>query len=135
MEELPEFFYQLVGYQGDRRIVLGIKLLLTVVRPGELRYAEPCHFDLVKGVWNVPPEKVKQLQRLTLLLPKGSVPPFVVPLPKQAMNYWRNSTYRMGLTEQISLHSLRYAFTQEQVDQYLKQGYSEQEALTKTSMD
>ena len=51
------------------------------------------------------------------------------------MNYWRNSTYRMGLTEQISPHSLRYAFTQEQVDQYLKQGYSEQEALAKATMD
>lgn len=64
---------------------MGIKLLLTAVRPGELRYAEPCHFDLVKGVWTVPPEQVKQLQRLALLLPKGSVPPFVVPLPKQAI--------------------------------------------------
>ncbi|WP_392562173.1 integrase domain-containing protein [Orbus sturtevantii] len=54
---------------------------------------------------------------------------------KQAMNYWRNSTYRLGLTGQISPHSLRYAFTQEQVDQYLQQGYSEQEALAKASMD
>lgn len=54
---------------------------------------------------------------------------------KQAMNYWRNSTYRLGLTGQISPHSLRYAFTQEQVDQYLTQGYSEQEALAKASMD
>lgn len=57
------------------------------------------------------------------------------PSLKQAMNYWRNSTYRLGLTGQISPHSLRYAFTQEQVDQYLKQGYSEQEALAKVSMD
>lgn len=54
---------------------------------------------------------------------------------KQAMNYWRNSTYRLGLTGQISPHSLRYAFTQEQLDQYLRQGYSEQEALAKVSMD
>lgn len=57
------------------------------------------------------------------------------PSLKQAMNYWRNSTYRLGLIGQISPHSLRYAFTQEQVDQYLKQGYSEQEALAKASMD
>lgn len=57
------------------------------------------------------------------------------PSLKQAMNYWRNSTYRLGLTGQISPHSLRYAFTQDQIDQYLKQGYSEQEALAKVSMD
>lgn len=54
---------------------------------------------------------------------------------KKAMNYWRNSTYRLGLTGQIAPHSLRYAFTQEQVGQYLKQSYSEQEALAKVSID
>lgn len=47
------------------------------------------------------------------------------------MNYWRNSTYQLGLTGQIAPHSLRYAFTQEQFDQYLTQGYSEQEVLAK----
>lgn len=57
------------------------------------------------------------------------------PSLKQAMNYWRNSTYRLGLTGQLSPHSLRYAFTQHQVDHYLKQGYNEQEALAKVSMD
>lgn len=51
------------------------------------------------------------------------------------MNYWRNSAYRLGLTGPISPHSLSYAFTQEQVDQYLKQGYSEEEVLAKASMD
>ncbi|WP_392558307.1 tyrosine-type recombinase/integrase [Orbus mooreae] len=86
MGDLPELLGLLSGYQGDRRIVLGIRLLLlTAVRPGELRYAEPCHFDLDKGLWNIPAEQVKQLQRLALSLPKGSVPPFVVPLPKQAI--------------------------------------------------
>lgn len=58
------------------------------------------------------------------------------PSLKLAMNYWRNSTYRLGLTGQIAPHSLRYALTQkQQVDQYLIQGYSEQEALAKASMD
>lgn len=51
------------------------------------------------------------------------------------MTYWRNSTYRLGLTGQISLHSLCYAFTQDQIDHYLKQSYSEQEAQAKMSMD
>lgn len=57
------------------------------------------------------------------------------PSLKQAMNYWRNSTYRLGLTRQISPHSLRYAFTQDQIDHYPKQGYREPEALAKVSMD
>lgn len=35
------------------------------------------------------------------------------PSLKQAMNYWRNSTYRLGLTRQMSPHSLRYTFTQD----------------------
>ncbi|XKM13297.1 integrase domain-containing protein [Orbaceae bacterium ac157xtp] len=54
---------------------------------------------------------------------------------KQAMNYWRNSTSRLGLTGEHSPHCLRYAFTQHQIDHYLKQGYSEPEALAKASMD
>lgn len=54
---------------------------------------------------------------------------------KQAMTYWRNQTSRLGLTGNISPHSLRYAFAQQQIQYYLKQGYSEPEALAKTSMD
>lgn len=42
MEELLELLSRLEDYQGDRRMVLGIKLLLlTAVRLGELRYTEP----------------------------------------------------------------------------------------------
>lgn len=57
------------------------------------------------------------------------------PSLKQAMTYWRNSTYRLGLTGQLSPHSLRYAFAQDQIDHYQKQGYSQQEALAKVSID
>jgi integrase len=60
MTELPELLYALTHYRGERRIQLGVKLLLlTAVRPGELRYAEPAHFDLDKGLWLIPPEHVK----------------------------------------------------------------------------
>lgn len=87
MGEIPELLARLKHYQGDRRIQLGVKLLLlTAVRPGELRYAEPHHFDLDTGLWNVPPEQVKQLQKLVRHAPKGKViPPFIVPLPRQAI--------------------------------------------------
>lgn len=86
-EELPCFLKALTHYQGDRRIQLGVKLLLlTAVRPGELRYAQPAHFDLEAGLWKIPPEHVKQLQKLVRHAPKGSqIPPFIVPLPTQAI--------------------------------------------------
>ena len=41
----------------------------------------------------------------------------------------------MGLTGQISAYNLHYSFNQEQIDQYLKQCYTEQKALVKVSMD
>ena len=87
MDELPELLAKLAAYQGDRRIQLGVKLLLlTAVRPGELRYAESAHFDLNNQLWNVPPEHVKQLQKLVKHAPQGAViPPFIVPLPTQAV--------------------------------------------------
>lgn len=87
MDELPALLAGLSGYQGDRRIQLGVKLLLlTGVRPGELRYAEPEHFDLEAGLWRIPPEHVKQLQKLVRFAPKGTkIPPFIVPLSMQAI--------------------------------------------------
>jgi hypothetical protein len=41
----------------------------------------------------------------------------------------------LGLTGQISAYNLHYSFNQEQIDKYLKQGYSKQKALDKASMD
>lgn len=63
-EELPAFLVRLAGYQGATQTRLGIRLLLlTGVRTGELRQASPAQFDLEKGVWCIPAEQVKQLQR------------------------------------------------------------------------
>lgn len=86
-DELPELLQALNHYQGDRRIMLGVKLLLlTAVRPGELRFSEPEQFDLDAGLWKIPPEHVKQLQKLVRHAPKGmQIPPFIVPLPTQAI--------------------------------------------------
>lgn len=87
MHELPELLTKLNHYQGDRRIQLGIQLLLlTAVRPGELRYAESCHFDLHNKLWKIPAEHVKQLQKLVKHASPGTtIPPFIVPLPQQAI--------------------------------------------------
>jgi hypothetical protein len=54
---------------------------------------------------------------------------------KQAMTYWRNHTRAIGLRGQISPHSLRYAFAQQDIIHYQQQGYSRKETLALTSMD
>ena len=54
---------------------------------------------------------------------------------RQAMNYWRAHTVRLGLTGEYSPHSLRYARAQEAMAHYLHRGYSRREALAMISMD
>lgn len=84
MDELPEFLVKLEGYQGAIQTRLGIKLLLlTGVRTGELRQAKPDQFDLEKGLWCIPAEQVKQLRKTVRY--NGSIPPYIVPLSKQAI--------------------------------------------------
>ena len=57
--------------RGEGYIQLEIKLwLLTAVRLGELRYAEPAHFDLDKGLWL---KHVKQLQKHARDLPLRAI--------------------------------------------------------------
>lgn len=48
------------GYSGHLTTKLALQLLaLTFVRPGELRRAEWCEFDLEAGVWEIAAEKMK----------------------------------------------------------------------------
>ncbi|WP_392562184.1 tyrosine-type recombinase/integrase [Orbus sturtevantii] len=84
-EDLPAFLIKLAAYQGAIQTKLGIYLLLlTGVRTGELRQATPAQFDLEKGLWCIPAEQVKQLQRS--VRHNGGIPPYVVPLSKQAIS-------------------------------------------------
>lgn len=85
MAEMPELMAKLANYQGARQTVLGLRLLLlTGVRTGELRYAEPHQFDLKAAIWRIPPEEVKQLQR-QVRTKNGKIPPYLVPLSRQAV--------------------------------------------------
>lgn len=85
MAEMSELMAKLNTYQGARQTVLGIRLLLlTGVRTGELRYAEPHQFDLKAAIWRIPPEEVKQLQR-QVRTKNGKIPPYLVPLSRQAV--------------------------------------------------
>src|SRR5699024_5858275 len=89
LPELPEMLQKLRLYKGRSvQTQLGLRLLLlTGVRTGELRLAEPEQFDLERGLWIIPPEVVKQLQdemRKASKRPQD-IPPYVVPLSLQAI--------------------------------------------------
>jgi integrase len=61
------------------------------VRTGELRRATPEQFDLERGLWIIPPGNVKQLQRRMhkLRLLETDIPPYLVPLSRQALEIVR----------------------------------------------
>lgn len=84
-DELPEFLRTLRSYPGSPISRAGVRLLLlTGVRTQELRYAAPQDFDLEAGLWRVPPDSVKQL-RSRLRTESGEIPPYIVPLSRQAI--------------------------------------------------
>jgi integrase len=88
MEQLSAFLVKLRHYGGDLNTQLGLRLLLlTGVRTGELRSAVPEQFDLERSLWIVPPENVKQLQEQMRKKNKDctEIPPYLVPLPRQAV--------------------------------------------------
>jgi integrase len=88
MEELPAFLQTLRAYGGYPETCMGLRLLLlTGVRSGELRSATPEQFDLARGLWIIPPEGVKQLQDSARKQGKRvqDLPPYIVPLPRQAI--------------------------------------------------
>ncbi|WP_052210231.1 tyrosine-type recombinase/integrase [Dickeya fangzhongdai] len=88
ISELPTFLCKLRKYSGHTNTQLGIRLLfLTGVRTGELRLATPDQFDLDRGLWLIPPEKVKQLQKSMREKRKRpqDIPPYIVPLSVQAI--------------------------------------------------
>jgi integrase len=73
-DELPEFLKKLDSYSGDPVTKLGLKLvILTFVRPGELRGARWDEFDLDQGEWRIPAERMKMRA------------PHIVPLSPQAL--------------------------------------------------
>lgn len=59
-KDLPEFLAALDAYEGDPTTVHALRLLmLTAVRPGEVRGARWSEFDLEAAVWRIPAERMK----------------------------------------------------------------------------
>jgi integrase len=78
LEEMPAFLRELQNYQGHPLTQYAVRLLmLTAVRPGELRLARWEEFDLKQALWIVPQERMKMRR------------PHSVPLPSQAIGILR----------------------------------------------
>ncbi len=74
LAELPELLEKLEAGRLSNLTRWAIRLLvLTAVRPGELRAAPWAEFDLDKATWTIPRERMKARR------------PHVVPLPRQAV--------------------------------------------------
>lgn len=73
-KQLPDFLKKLDNYEGDPITVHALKLLmLTFVRPGEMRGAAWSEFDMHKAEWRIPAERMKMRHE------------HIVPLSKQAL--------------------------------------------------
>jgi integrase len=124
-KELPDFLKAVKKSEMNDQTRLGLELLmLTFVRPGELRFAKWKEFDLERKRWNVPASRMKMKQ------------PHVVPLSSQALdvleqlkpyscgsdllfpgrstlmkpiseNAWLFAIYRCGYKDQMTAHGYR----------------------------
>jgi integrase len=75
LSEIPSFLNALDDYPGYDLTRLSLQFIVyTFVRPGELRFAEWKEFDLTKGIWRIPAEKMKMKEE------------HIVPLSKQAID-------------------------------------------------
>ena len=101
MDELPGLLRAIEKYNGAYQTRLGLcLLLLTGVRTCELRLATPDQFDLERGLWIIPPGNVKQLQRKLRKTRKvEDIPPYIVPLSRQAMEVVRK-LFRVAMPSQ-----------------------------------
>ncbi len=78
-EDAGRFLRNLFEYQGRNETRLAIWLLMLIAtRPGELRLAEWTEFDLEKGLWTVPLDRMKTRMHMT--------EPHVVTLSRQAID-------------------------------------------------
>jgi integrase len=88
LAELPAFLQTLGSYSGAMETRQAIRLLLlTAVRPGELRAARWSEFDLGRALWSIPAERMKMRR------------PHIVPLPQQAVAILRDLHEQTGHRE------------------------------------
>lgn len=90
LSELPELLQKVDEHPGSAMTKYAIHLLLlTAVRPGELRHARWCDIDLDAATWSIPAEYMKMRR------------PHLVPLPKQAVAILRELHALTGTYELV----------------------------------
>ena len=77
-EDAGQFLRNLFEYPGRAETRLAIWLqMLMATRPSELRLAESAEFDLAKGLWTIPLDRMKNRKHMT--------EPYIVTLSRQAV--------------------------------------------------
>lgn len=73
-DEMPGFLHRLEGFYGEFATACCIKLMLwCVCRPGEARMAKWEEFDLERGCWTIPAERMKLRQEHRIPLPHQAI--------------------------------------------------------------
>ena len=108
--ELPEFFRRLKAEPLHPATTIAIRLLmLTMTRPGEIRFAKWSEFDFERAEWRIPAERMKMREE------------HLVPLSRQALALLDELKLHTGhrellfpsqttLTKPISENTMVYAF-------------------------
>ena len=91
-QQVGQLLRAIDGYEGQPLTCVALKLSPHLfVRPGELRRAEWCEFDLGGAIWTIPSDKMKMRS------------PHVVPLSRQSLELLRSA--------QTLSHSQKYVFS------------------------
>lgn len=127
--ELPEFMAKLANYQGDLHTLHALRLLmLTAVRPGEVRGARWEEFDLKAGIWRIPAERMKMRAEHLVPLSKQAVeilksmhalsghreltfPSPFYPSKSLSENTINSALARMGYKGEATAHGFRALFS------------------------
>lgn len=124
-EEIPLFLSKLGASRGTLPVLIALRLLLlTFVRPGELRQAEWSEFDLTEKLWRVPAGRMKMReehvvplsdQAITLLTELRGItgnrlllfPNVRDPSRPMSPTTFNRSLERMGYAKTFSAHGFR----------------------------
>lgn len=96
-ESLAELLRAIEGYKGTLVVRSALQLSpMLMTRPGELRLAMWCEFDLDNGLWYIPSMRMKRTKKEKL---HGQ--PHLVPLPRQAVSILEALFEQTGATGQV----------------------------------
>jgi integrase len=110
------------GYEGQLTTKVALQLAaLTFVRPGEIRHAEWCEFDLKAEEWRIPAPKMKMRR------------PHLIPLARQALDIVREIQPITGNSRYLfpSIRSFHRPMSENTLNAAFRRlGYSKEEVTT-----